>query len=213
MKNAKSILIGTGSFVLAGLILTMFVPTAAHAIAATMVEITNTAANPVFSQVLNTTAFQSPATQASQIILLFCQVNTPCTRIDGTASEVGGYAGQFSVPEGQALVVTSVDVLPGTIPTQGPGQYPAYSYQDCLTNTVQAPNLFCYEVFATGPISLIGATNTQAGSQTTTHPLTSGIVISAGEIPELEDLLATPSGTLFYIHGYLSPVPSPPGNL
>ena len=50
MKNAKSILIGTGSFVLAGLILTLFAPKAAHAIAATMVLVTNTTASPVVSQ-------------------------------------------------------------------------------------------------------------------------------------------------------------------
>ena len=47
MKNVKSILIGTGSFVLAGMILTMVAPKAAHALAATLVQVTNTTANPV----------------------------------------------------------------------------------------------------------------------------------------------------------------------
>jgi hypothetical protein len=47
MKNFKSILIGASSFVLAGVILTMVAPKAAHALAATLVQVTNTTANPV----------------------------------------------------------------------------------------------------------------------------------------------------------------------
>ncbi len=47
MKNVKSILIGTGSVALAGLILTLVVPRAAHAIVATAVLVENTTASPV----------------------------------------------------------------------------------------------------------------------------------------------------------------------
>ncbi len=50
MKLAKSILMGTGSVVLAGLILTLLVPKAAHAIAAAAVLVENTSANPVPTQ-------------------------------------------------------------------------------------------------------------------------------------------------------------------
>jgi hypothetical protein len=53
MKNAQSILIGTGSFVLAGSILTMFAPRAAHALAATLAQATNTAANPAITESAN----------------------------------------------------------------------------------------------------------------------------------------------------------------
>jgi hypothetical protein len=47
MKFAKSILMGTGAVVLAGLILTLVAPKAAHAIVATAVSVVNTSSNPV----------------------------------------------------------------------------------------------------------------------------------------------------------------------
>jgi hypothetical protein len=47
MKLAKSFLTGTGALVLAGLVLSLLAPKAAHAIAATMVLVENTAATPV----------------------------------------------------------------------------------------------------------------------------------------------------------------------
>jgi hypothetical protein len=47
MKNVKSILVGTGSFVLAGLILNLFGPKVAHAVTAAAVIVMNTSANPV----------------------------------------------------------------------------------------------------------------------------------------------------------------------
>jgi hypothetical protein len=50
MKNVKSILMGAGSVVLAGLSLALFAPRAAHALAATLVQVTNTSANPVIGQ-------------------------------------------------------------------------------------------------------------------------------------------------------------------
>jgi hypothetical protein len=47
MKFAKSLLTGTCAVMLAGLFLTLLAPKAAHAIAATLVQVTNTTANPV----------------------------------------------------------------------------------------------------------------------------------------------------------------------
>jgi hypothetical protein len=47
MKFAKSILTGTGAVILAGLILTLLAPKAAQGVAAALVQVTNTAANPV----------------------------------------------------------------------------------------------------------------------------------------------------------------------
>ncbi|HUA19215.1 MAG TPA: hypothetical protein VMU80_28305 [Bryobacteraceae bacterium] len=49
MKFLKSTLIGTSSFVLAGLILFMFAPKAAHALVATLVLVANTTANPAIT--------------------------------------------------------------------------------------------------------------------------------------------------------------------
>lgn len=50
MKFAKSILTGIGAVVLAGLILALLAPKAAHAIVATAVQVENTVASPVVSQ-------------------------------------------------------------------------------------------------------------------------------------------------------------------
>lgn len=50
MKFAKSLLMGSGAVVLAALILTLLVPRAAHAIAATLVQVVNTSADPVPTQ-------------------------------------------------------------------------------------------------------------------------------------------------------------------
>jgi hypothetical protein len=50
LKFAKSILMGTGAVVLAGLILALLAPKAAHAIVATAVQVENTVASPVVSQ-------------------------------------------------------------------------------------------------------------------------------------------------------------------
>lgn len=53
MKFAKWILMGTGSLVLAGLILTLLVPKAAHAVAATLVQVANTSSNPAMVSSIN----------------------------------------------------------------------------------------------------------------------------------------------------------------
>jgi hypothetical protein len=47
MKFAKSLLIGSGSVLLAGFILTLLAPKALHAVVATLVQVVNTTANPV----------------------------------------------------------------------------------------------------------------------------------------------------------------------
>jgi hypothetical protein len=47
MKFAKSILTGTGAVVLAGMILTLLAPRAAHAVAATAVQVVNSSSSPV----------------------------------------------------------------------------------------------------------------------------------------------------------------------
>ncbi len=47
MKFAKSTLMGAGCVLLTALTLTLFAPRAAHALAATLVDVTNTTANPV----------------------------------------------------------------------------------------------------------------------------------------------------------------------
>ena len=53
MKIAKSLLTGTGSLVVAGLVLSLLAPKAVHAIVATAVQVVNTAAAPVMVNSIN----------------------------------------------------------------------------------------------------------------------------------------------------------------
>ena len=62
MKFAKSTLIGAGGVLLAGLILTLAAPKAAHAIAATAVQVENTIASPVVTQAILPRATVRPKT-------------------------------------------------------------------------------------------------------------------------------------------------------
>ena len=104
MKFAKSILIGTGSLVLAGLILVLLAPRAAHAVAATAVQVMNTSAAPVITQ--------DAYTQASQIVNLECDPSpivgsSPhCYRLFDTTQTA------FAVPLGQHFVMTSATFTP-----------------------------------------------------------------------------------------------------
>ena len=75
MKFAKSFLTGSGALVLAGLILTLLVPRAAHAIAATLVQVVNTNADPVPTQgILPGAAFSQ---QCSGIGITSCYLSPP----------------------------------------------------------------------------------------------------------------------------------------
>lgn len=89
MKFAKSILMGTGSLVLAGLLLTLLVPKAAHAIAATLVQVANTSANPIPNRDQD-----NPAQQPFQWL------TQPAARNGQTRAET-----DFTVPIGKRLVL------------------------------------------------------------------------------------------------------------
>ena len=81
-------------------------PRAAHAIAATLVQVTNTASNPAIAQ--------SPNTQASQLVHLFAgyvQSGTSPSLASNPLS-TNFFNIPFTVPANQSLVVTSVDITP-----------------------------------------------------------------------------------------------------
>ena len=66
MKYTKSILMGTGAFLLPGLTLTLLAPKAAHAVVATLVEVANTSSSPVIVSSINDpgrAAYQSGSSQ------------------------------------------------------------------------------------------------------------------------------------------------------
>lgn len=113
MKNVKSILVGTGSFVLAGLILTLVAPRAAHAVVATAVQVMNTRATPVPNQDVDQPA-RHAFTQSCPLPIgaAFCTMQPP-------------------VPAGNVFVVQTViaDQLDNTLS-------PAVLYYTTTTNTV-----------------------------------------------------------------------------
>jgi hypothetical protein len=106
MKFLKSLLMGTGGVVLAGLVLALLAPKAAHAVVATAVQVVNTSANPAITQ--------DASLQASQIVTITCQVQTSetasCRQVlpngqTGTPGPSGGYV----VPTNQYFVLKSMD--------------------------------------------------------------------------------------------------------
>jgi hypothetical protein len=92
-------------------ILMLGVPRAAHALAAALVQVTNTASSPVISQGIGN--------QAAQIVEIQCTYNpggfpTQCVAVTATGItpyDVG--APPYVVPAGETLVVTAVDLLSG----------------------------------------------------------------------------------------------------
>jgi hypothetical protein len=106
-RLSKSVLsLAAGAIALGMLILAA--PRAAHALAAALVEVTNTSANPVITQSTNT--------EASQLVTLLLPVNTDLPPNSGLVAMCqfsvpsGESATPYAVPAGQHLVVTGMDI-------------------------------------------------------------------------------------------------------
>jgi hypothetical protein len=110
-RISKSTLSWAGVAV-AAILFTLAVPRAAHAVVAALVQVTNTAASPVISQGIGN--------QAAQIVEIECgyvpHTETPlqCNLIPPTGVIPSPPSPFFTVPNGQTLVVTSVDILSGS---------------------------------------------------------------------------------------------------
>jgi hypothetical protein len=98
IRLSKSVLAVGGVIIAAGLI-TFTNPKTVHALAAALVQVTNTASNPVVTQ--------GVVQQASQIIRLYCVGDELCIDI----SSMGTYS-IYTVPANQYLVINSIDVVP-----------------------------------------------------------------------------------------------------
>jgi hypothetical protein len=103
-RTPKTVLsFGTGAVALGFVILAS--PRAVHAVVATLVQVTNTTANPVVAQNVNT--------QASQLVELSVQLFyphvgfVPLYLVNGT-----GLTPNYVVPANQNLVITAVDLSP-----------------------------------------------------------------------------------------------------
>jgi hypothetical protein len=81
-------------------------PQSAHALVATLVQVVNTTASPVASLDISKTA--------SQIQEILCLSTVPGETSPPCISQTPGAAngGVFTVPAGQKLVITSVDIIP-----------------------------------------------------------------------------------------------------
>jgi hypothetical protein len=90
-----------GAVALAAAVLSLAAPRAAHAIAATLVQVTNTAANPAITQ--------GTEKQAAQLVDLFAESGqSEFYNVLPTGNFVYGY----TIPSNQYLVITGVDVTP-----------------------------------------------------------------------------------------------------
>ena len=97
MKFAKNFLLGVGGLGVAAACGLLFAPQAAHALAAALVQVTNTAAAPAVTQDVS-----KLATQSSQFWCPFSYVG--CFNFPGTTTA-------YTVPSGQHLMITSVDFV------------------------------------------------------------------------------------------------------
>jgi hypothetical protein len=187
------------------LILGVFIliaPRAVHAIAAALVQVTNTASNPVVTQ---TTGAQATNMIHLQCVFNMSYKNQACFQI--TPTGVLSYAGPdipYMVPNGSYLVITAADVAPysnGGATPNCPGQYIA-----TIGNNTNPAN----------PINFL--TLTTSNNLVTTHftyPPPSGIVIAPGTgvwalgyviIPATGQFASCGSSTLDVVdlYGYLT---------
>jgi hypothetical protein len=109
IRLSKSVLAVRG-VILAGGLITVMNPKTVHAVAAALVQVTNTASNPVVTQ--------SAVQQAGQIIHLHCSESTTGPyggRGCGLVVAPGATSQVYVVPANQSFVVTSVDIFPTQI--------------------------------------------------------------------------------------------------
>jgi hypothetical protein len=111
-----------GGVVLAAVVIGFTNPKAVHAVTAALVQVTNTASNPVVTQ--------GTEKQAAQIVEISCGATPTAENHGGDCtleSDFGGSAGStfFIVPSGQMLVIDSVDITTGIV-AQTPCGSPAF---------------------------------------------------------------------------------------
>jgi hypothetical protein len=151
-------------------------PRAAHAIVATLVQVTNTTANPAITQ--------SVPSQASQLVSLYASAGLGneigVTNYLAFVVEAAVSQGAYSVPAGQSLVITDID----TIPSCGG------AFQLAL-----APSLG-------GGIGQTVANLYMQGPVTPHLEYRSGIVFPPGSVPAMQLYGCQQTG--IYLHGYLT---------
>jgi hypothetical protein len=93
---------GIGGALLAAGLLTLSNPKTVHAVAAALVQITNTSSNPVVTQGIGQ--------QAAELVELVCNSPGVCNQVLPNSTIAPNSGITYTVPASQSLVVTSVDV-------------------------------------------------------------------------------------------------------
>lgn len=160
----------------------LLTPRAAHAIAAAMVQVTNTVANPVMTQSINT--------QAAQLLDIACYTAAQGTQEGcATVSGSGEYsAPTYAVPANQAFVVTAVDIQPNTVTGVSPCANSAQGSEGITISTNQAFRKAWYF----------------NGANTVHFEYPSGFVLSPGQV--LTDFVGAGNvcPASIELHGYLT---------
>ena len=156
--------VAVGGVVVAAALIGFTNPKAVHAVTAALVQVTNTATNPVVTQ--------GVGQQAGNSIHLFCSVvmdetTRPCFQVLPDGSSNTGY----TVPAGETLVITSISLTPN--------------------NIVNCGSDYSIEI---GTPTRVGAyTNIVTSSSLLTNHFTypSGLVIGPGVTPTLTGFIET----------------------
>jgi len=107
MTRISKSVVSFGTSILAAGVLTLAIPRAAHAVAAALVQVTNT--------VTTQDAFK----QASQLVHLNVEATSDVPIPFNLVTQTNGAIGPYSVPATSSLVITTVDVTPAGSPGVG----------------------------------------------------------------------------------------------
>jgi hypothetical protein len=180
MRVSKRVMITAGSFLLAAALGFVLFPNAAHGIVAALVQVTNTAANPVPisditkspAQIVNLNCDQADAVIGS---LLICAPIDPATGVESSP---------FTVPAGQHFVITSIELNP----------------------TGSQPGVIFYEVGSLGLVGRAGM-SVLAGSVLQLRYTGAGLVFGPGTQFGFSGINSTPTGypeDQITVEGYLT---------
>lgn len=161
MRMTKGAL-SVGGAAIVAVVLILSVPPAARAVAAALVEVTNTASNPVVTQ--------SIGQQGGQLIQISCQsIFQNCNGV--------GQGGSYTVPPGNFLVITAVDILSGQSLSCTAGRQVSVTGELFIGQRVVSTGGYFAYLLTTGV--------TTYGSLHATYP--SGVVFGPGQTLVLSD--------------------------
>jgi hypothetical protein len=187
MLNFPKSVLAAGGIVLTAGALMLTNPRAVHAVAAALVQVTNTASNPVVTQ--------GVGQQAATLIHLTCSQGL--TGSDGAGacaifkvSNGSNESVPFLVPANQSFVITSVDIFPAQI------------FQSTTCNVIHEDRLAVTANYSTKEIQTWVADNTSLH-----YSYPSGIVVGTGSQVSAESAYPLSySGPCINSYAYIDPI-------